>query len=163
MDAVQITCTLRDVPSFLGVYPSDLLTRIVHRTGTLIINADPHTKEGSHRLAIHLQTLLSGASYFDSYGSPPSDPNILSFIKRNAAIWGYNSIPLEGPTSVVCGQYCCLFARYMDKRITPLEFARLFPADGSADKQAVEMFQDHFVPICGTPRGGQCCKPSLLQ
>jgi len=91
----------------------------------------------------------------------PSEPNILSFIKRNAAIWGYNSIPLQGPTSVVCGQYCCLFTRYMDKRFTPLQFVRLFPPDG-ADKQAVEMFKDLFGPICGSPRGGQCCKPSLL-
>ena len=51
MDIVQITCTLSDVPSFLGVYPSDLLPGVVHRTGTLIINADPHTKEGLHWFA----------------------------------------------------------------------------------------------------------------
>ena len=55
MDNIQITFTLKDVPSFLGVYPSDLLPGIVHRKGTLIINADPHTKEGSHWLAIHLE------------------------------------------------------------------------------------------------------------
>ena len=163
MDTVQITCTLQDVPTFLGVYPSDLLTGIVHRTGTLIINADPYTREGSHWLAIHVEPRLSSASYFDSYGRPSSDPNILSFIKCIAAIWGYNSIPLQGPTIVVCGQYCCLFAHNMDKRITPLQFVRLFPADGSADKHAVDMFKDQFGAICGTPRGGQCCKPSFLQ
>ena len=43
----------------------------------------------------------------------PSDPIILSFIKLNAAICGYNSISLQGPPSVVCGQYCCLFALYI--------------------------------------------------
>ena len=53
MDTIQITCTLKDVPSFLGVYPSEKLPWIVHRTGTAIVNADPHTKEGSHWLAIH--------------------------------------------------------------------------------------------------------------
>jgi len=163
MDTIQITCALKDVPSFLGVYPSDRLPGIVHRTGTVIVNADPHTKEGSHWLAIRLEPGLSLATYFDSYGRPPSDPNILSFIRCNAAIWGYNSIPLQGPFTDVCGQYCCLFARFTDKRIPPLEFARLFPADGSADKKAVEMFKDHFGPVCGTPRGGQCCRPSLLQ
>ena len=93
----------------------------------------------------------------------PFDPKILSFIKRNAAFWSYNSIPLQGPFTNVCGQYCCLFARYTDKRIPPAEFAKLFPADGSADKRALEMFREHFGPVCGTPRGGQCCKPSLLQ
>jgi len=156
MDTVQITCSLKHVPTFLGVYPSDLLPGIVHRTGTLIINAYPHTKEGSHWLAIHLEPRLSDASYFDSYGRPPSDPNILSFIRRNAVIWGYNSILLQGSFTDVCGQYCCLFARYMDKRMTPLAFAKLFPADGSADKRALEMFREHFGRVCGTPRGGQC-------
>jgi len=161
MDTVQITCTLKDIPTFLGVYPCDLLPTTIHKTGTVIINADPHTREGSHWLAIHIELPLSGASYFNSYGRPPSDPNILSFIKCNVAIWGYNSISLQGPTSVVCGQYCFLFARYMDKRITPLQLVRLFTADG-ADRQAAEMFEAHFGPVCGKPTGGQCCKPSSL-
>ena len=81
MDTIQITCILKHVPTFLGVYPSDLLPGIVHRTGTLIINADPHTKEVSHWLAIHLVPRLSRFSYFDSYCRPPSDPNILYFIR----------------------------------------------------------------------------------
>ena len=136
MDTVQITCTLKDVPTCLGVYPSDLLPTTIHKTGTVIITADPYTREVSHWLAMHLEPLLSYASYFDSYGRPLSDSNILSFIRHNAAIWGYNSISLQGHTSVVCGQYCCLFTRYMDKRFTPLQFVRLFPADG-ADRQAV--------------------------
>jgi len=140
METVQITCTLKDVPTFLDVYPSELLPTTIHKTGTVIINADPHTREGSHWPAIHLETLLSYASYFDSYGRLPSDPNILSFIKRNASTCAYNSISIQGSTSVVSGQYCCLFARYKDKRITPLMFVRLFPAD-AADKQAAEMFE----------------------
>ena len=70
MDTVQITHTLKDVPTFLGVYPSDLLPTTIHKTGTVINNADPHTREGSHWLAIHLQPLLSYASYFHSYGRP---------------------------------------------------------------------------------------------
>ena len=161
MDTVQITCSLKDIPTFLGVCPSDLLPTSIHKTGTVIINADPHTRESSYWLAIRFEYPLSTAFYFDSYGRAPSDPNILSFIKCNVAIWGYNSISLQGPTSVVCGQYCFLFARYMDKRITPLQLVRLFTADG-ADRQAAEMFEAHFRPICRTPRGGQCCKPSLL-
>jgi len=55
MDTVQITCTLQDIPTFLGVYPSDLLLTTIHKTGTVIINADPHTREASHWLAIHLE------------------------------------------------------------------------------------------------------------
>jgi len=159
MHTVQITCTLKDIPKFLGVYPSDLLPTSIPKTGTVIINADPHTREGSHWLAIHFDTRLTWASYFDSYERAPSDPNILSFIKPNSAVWSYNTTSLQGPTSVVCGQCCCLFTRYVDKRITALQFVRLFTAD-DADRQEVEMFKAHFGPVCGTPTGGQCCKPS---
>ena len=71
MDTAQITYILKDVPRFLGVYLSDLLPTTIHKTGTVIINADHHTREGSHWLAIHLEHLLSYASYFDSYVRPP--------------------------------------------------------------------------------------------
>jgi len=45
--------TLKDVRLFLGVFPSDILLRSVTQTGTVIINADPHTENGSHWLAVH--------------------------------------------------------------------------------------------------------------
>ena len=159
MDTVQITSTLKDIPTFLGVYPSDLLPTSIHKTGTVIANADPHTREGSHWLAIHFEYPFSTAFYFDSYGRAPSVPDILSFIKRISAIWAYNTSSLQGPTSVVCGHYCCLFTLYTDMDITPLQFVRLFTAD-AADRQAVQLFTAHFGTVCGTPRGGQCCKPS---
>ena len=84
MDTVQIICTLKDITTFRGVYPSDLKPTSIHKTGT-VINADPHTREVSHWLAIHFDISLFRAFYFDSYGRAPSDPNILSFIKRNSA------------------------------------------------------------------------------
>ena len=80
MDTVQIICTLKDISSFRGLYPSDLLTSSI-LTGSVIINADSHTREGSHWLAIHFDYPLSAAFYFDSYGRAPSDRNILSFLK----------------------------------------------------------------------------------
>jgi len=158
MDTVQIACTLKDISSFRGVYPSDLLPTSI-QSGTVIINADPHTREGSHCLAIHFNYPFSSAFYFDSYWRAPCDQNILSFLKRNCAVWSYNSSSLQGPLSVVCGQYCCLFTRYMDKGITSLQFVRHFTA-GTADRQIVLMFTAHFGPVCETPRGGQFCKPS---
>jgi len=38
----------------------------------------------------------------------PSDLNILTFKKRNSTVWNYNTTTLQGPTSIVCGHYCCL-------------------------------------------------------
>jgi len=88
MDTVQIICSLKNVKSFLGVYPSEMLPHSIHQqTGTVIINTDPHTREGTHWLAIHFQPKSSTAFIFDSYGQPPpSDLNILSFLKRNCTV-----------------------------------------------------------------------------
>jgi hypothetical protein len=161
MDTVQIICTLKNIKTFLGVYPSDLLPHSIKKqTGTVIINTDPHTKQGSHWLAVNFQPKSSTAFYFDSYGQPPSDPNILSFLRRNCTVWNYNKTQLQGPTSVACGKYCCLFVLYMDRGYTPKQFVRLFIAD-IADHQINQLFTQNFGSLCKTSAGGQCCTPSF--
>jgi hypothetical protein len=83
MDTVQILCTLRDVGSFLDVFPSDLLPQSITRTCTLIVSADPHTERGSHWLPIRFLPKSASAYYLDSYGLAPLVPFILAFIRRN--------------------------------------------------------------------------------
>jgi len=81
MEKMQILCTLKDVPSFLTVYPSDILPPSVTRYATLIINTDSHTaKERTGYLCISnrdpFQTIIS-----DSYGLTPTRlkyPDILT-------------------------------------------------------------------------------------
>ena len=46
---------------------------------------------------------------------PTLVPAIHEFIRRNCAVWDYNSRHLQGLTSNVCGKYCCLFALYADR------------------------------------------------
>jgi hypothetical protein len=161
MDTVHIICTLKNVKSFLGDYPSDLLPHSIHQqTGTVMLNTDPHTQAGTHWLTIHFQTSSSTAFFFDSYGQPPpSALNILSFLKRNYTLWNYNTTALQGPTSVVCGYYCCLFTLNMDEGYTPKQFVRLF-TPSIADRQVIQLFTQNFGTLCATPRGGECCIPS---
>jgi len=73
MNTTQISCTLKDVRSFLEVFPSDILPRSVTQTGTVIINTDPNTEKRSHWLAVHffqnhlaLITLIHTVSYRSS-------------------------------------------------------------------------------------------------
>jgi len=66
MDTVEILCTLRDVSSFLDVFPSDLLPQsITQTTTTVIVKADPHTEGGSQWLAVHFRHKCWSAYYFD--------------------------------------------------------------------------------------------------
>ena len=139
MDTVQIQCTPQNVKSFLGVFPSDLLPKSISRSGSVIINADPHTERGSHWLAIHLEPRPSSAYYFDSYGLFLLVHSIRSFLRRNCTVWDYNVTRLQGLISTVCGHYCCLFDLYTDRGYTPKQFVALFNAD-IADRQVEEIF-----------------------
>jgi len=86
MDTTQIFCTLKDVRSFLEIFPSDMLPRSVTQSGTVIMNADPHTEKVSHWLPEHFLPKSSSAYFFDSYGIVPLVPDIAAFIRRNCAV-----------------------------------------------------------------------------
>ena len=115
---MQILCTLKNVKYFFGIFPSDLLPHSIIQPGTVIINADHHKEKVSHWLSILFQRWSYSAYYFDSYCIAPFSPNILAFLRRTCTVWKFNTIQLQGPTNVVCGKYCCLFAHFMD-RVTP--------------------------------------------
>ena len=85
MDTWQFICTLRDVTSFLDVFPSDLLpsSSPVLNPYTLIVNADLHTEGGSHWLAIRLTPRSSSAYNFHSYGIFALFPAFQAFLKRH--------------------------------------------------------------------------------
>jgi hypothetical protein len=102
MDKIQISCTLKDVNSFLSVFPSDMLPRSITRPSTVIGNADAHTQTESHWLAIRLEPRSSTAFYFDSYSLSPHIHDIETFLRRNCTVLDYNTIELQGPLSIVC-------------------------------------------------------------
>jgi hypothetical protein len=133
MGTRQIICCLRNVSSFLGVFPSDVLPRTV-RLGTLIVNTNRYTDTGSHWLASQIQTRSSKIYYFDSYGLPPLIPAVQSFINRSCTVWDYNSVQLQGPATEVCCKYCCLYALYENRGYSPRKFswwsAQLTPTRG---------------------------------
>ena len=85
MDTEQISCALKDVGSFLGVFLSDLLPHSIQQrqSCTVIINTDPHTESGSHWLAIRFEPRSSRAYYFDSFGRLPHIATIQDFLRRN--------------------------------------------------------------------------------
>jgi len=156
MDTVQISCTLNNVKSFLGAFPSDILPHSITQPSTVIINTDAHTQSGSHWLAIRLEPRSSTSSYFDSYGLSPHIHDIQSFLRRNCTVLNYNNPQLQGPLSTVCGKYCCLLALYTDRGYTGQQFVGLF-TPGSADQQVENLFAKEFGSLRGVPRGGQCC------
>ena len=84
---MQILCTLRNVKSILGLFSSDILAQYFARSGTVIINAFPHTEKFQHCLAILFEPEASSAYYFDSYRISPLILTIHEFLKRNCTVW----------------------------------------------------------------------------
>ena len=142
--------------SFLGAFPSDLLPHFITQTSTVIVNTDAHTQSGSHWLAIRLEPRSSTAFYFDSYGLSPHILDIQSFLRRNFTVLNYNNAQFQGPTSTVCGKYCCLFSLYTDRGYTGKQFVGLF-TPGIADQHVENLFAHEFRSLSGVPIGGQCC------
>jgi hypothetical protein len=96
MDTVQISCTLNNVKSFLGAFPSDI-PHFITQPSTVIVNTDAYTQTGSHWLAIRLEPRSSTAFYVDSYGLSPYIPDIQTFLRRSCAVLNYNNTQLQGP------------------------------------------------------------------
>jgi hypothetical protein len=143
------------VGSFIGVFASEMLPNYpIARSGTLIVNTDPHTESGSHWLAIHIQSRSSRLYYFDSYGLPAYIPAIQSFINRNCTVWDYNSVQLQGSTTTVCANIAVSW------RCIWIGVTRLKYSSGSlAPDPSINGFPNlrrslaHYTKYCG---GGHC-------
>jgi len=158
MYTLQIQHALQDVNSFLGVYASDLLPLSIVHTGTIIVNTDPHTEPGLHWQSIYFKNphCTSNGYFFDSYGRYPFIPSIQYFIRRHCTVWQYNRTQLQGPTTTVCGEYCCLFTLYMDRGYTPQQLVGCLLLN--ADRNIHQLFCSEFGPArCKQHSGGQCC------
>jgi hypothetical protein len=143
MDTAQIICTLRNVDSFLGLFPSDLLPRSITRCSTLIVNTDPHTEKGSHWLAINFRTKSFSAFYFDSYGLFPYLYPIQSLLRLSCSVWDLNTTQLQvssvrsAGTTAVC-----------------------LPCTWIGDILLI-ILSAYFIPTLLTARLNRCSKPNL--
>ena len=160
MNSAQILCTLKDVPSFLGVYPSDILPHSITRSVTLTVNKDPHTAKGTHWLAIHLQPRSYSGYFFDSYGLSPLIPSILTFLRRVSPS-GNTTRPSckDGPVQSAANTAVYSHSTWT-AGTTPQQFVGLFDA-ATADRQISRLFASEFGSLRTTRRGGQGCTASI--
>ena len=112
---------------FIGVYPSNLLPyELLPRPSSLIINLDPHYREGSHWVCVFIPK-HGLAYYFDSFGAPPSTNNIITFLERNSKHgYTYNKFIFQDIRSSVCGYWCILFLLLLHRGIRIPDIYSLF-------------------------------------
>ena len=101
---------------FRGVFASDSLPRYIEQgiPHAFIINIDRNNKPGSHWVALYIDA-FGTATYFDSFGFPPYQPDIKNFIERNSYKLKNNPIIIQNIFATTCGLYCVYFVREMVK------------------------------------------------
>lgn len=125
MNTTRINAFLKDVPNFIGTYPSDMLPAKVERPFSLICNLDDSYSEGSHWVAIFIEA-NGDAYFFDSYGREPPPQDIEEYLFNNGNSVAYSPLTLQAVTSEVCGHYVILFIYLMSYGVEYCTFLSLF-------------------------------------
>jgi len=87
---------------YRGIYPIDRLPTI--EPGYYIINTENHDEPGEHWLVVYNDN--GQIEYFDSFGRPPLDKRLYSFLGSD---YKYNEAELQQLFSNACGFYCVYY------------------------------------------------------
>ena len=91
------------------------------------------------------------AEYFDSYGLPSYNLEIMSYLQNHSISWTFNHQTTRFNIKL-CGHYCCLYALHRVRGLSMTSFSNMFsPARYTCnDIGAVRMFRSQFgeCPVC---------------
>lgn len=136
MDTNQINKILRSVPSFIGTFPADRIPTVGLRPASFILNFDRHSSQGSHWVALLL--LPNGkAEYMDSFGLPPIQKDIKSYIERNTRGYTYNCQQFQHPLAVTCGLYAIHFIKHRARDLSFESFSAHFSKNLSFNEMLI--------------------------
>ena len=132
-----------------------------------IINTDDSDQPGEHWVAIYFKG--NTATYFDSYGLPPFEQHMKSFLDNNTHSWTRNNVRLQSGNSAMCGVYCIfaldVLARGCDlKTILAIKFQQQPRYWHQNDKDVGEWFKYTYGYLYSKARKlskheqCQCCK-----
>lgn len=119
MDTNEINKCLEKTKGFIGTFPCNMIPEPTSGQCYFVVNTSPWVEgkskvQGSHWVAIVCKT-EGKAIYFDSFGLPPLEKNIVRFLgtfcKRS---YKYNTQSLQSPYSSVCGAYCIDFIQQIE-------------------------------------------------
>ena len=137
MNNHQIEDYLKNDPNFLGCFPHDSLDDLsvtpnwcnnkkTKTRSSIIINTD--SGRGEHWVAMVLTK--GGCFYFDSFGLPIINTNMLNYVKnKNYKTVTYSNQCIQDFQSTSCGLFCIAFVMYVKNRKDYLSFLSIFKED----------------------------------
>lgn len=139
-----------------GVYASDRLPRAVSTPAAIVVNTDPHTRGGTHWLAIFIDE-KGELDFFDSYGRPPVKL-FTSFIRRNSKVARFTTYSIQDISSDVCGQYCLVFLYFRTNGVKLNDFLDLFTNNPlENDRRIKKLFSEFYSAQFINKAGSQSC------
>lgn len=137
---------------FGGVFASDDLPERKKKFISFVVNIDPKRLPGSHWIGIFFKQ--NTALYFDSYGRPPTNKNILKFLKRNSKKICYNNVCFQDYFSNSCG-YFCLYFLWVSSRNLPMQ--GMSELDQKGNEAFIKRFANHNL------KPSNCCASFLAR
>jgi hypothetical protein len=107
------------------VVASDKLPENFNLPVGFIINLSNSGEKGSHWVTLYINREGSGY-YFDSFGFPPKNKNICTFLHKNCNELEINKLQYQQIGSRVCGKYAAVFLKFCFNHGTSKGFCKLF-------------------------------------
>jgi len=114
-------------PNYLGCYAADEIPRRLKRPCTIIVNTDPIGQPGTHWIGLLLKK--NKAFYFDSFGLPLIQIDILNYLKKYYKYVIYNKKCIQHVNSLTCGLYCIAFAQNVNNEKMYRKFLNSFSSN----------------------------------
>jgi hypothetical protein len=122
----EIYKKLKNFKPFIGVFACNEIPQIPIglRTYGFVVNTDPRELPGEHWVACFVSN--GKGEYFDSFGLPPINNEIIDFFNKNTISCSYNRTIIQSATSAKCGAFCILFLYCKFNNIPTWKFYWLF-------------------------------------
>lgn len=111
--------------TFMGCFPFDNLPAFPeHLPAKLIVNTGASSTNGEHWVALLLNP--KSCFYFDSFGLPILDKEILNFLGKRYKSTTFSNMCIQNFSSDKCGNFCIYFLKMVDSKKTYQSFLKCF-------------------------------------
>lgn len=125
MNIEQVISTIDKRVHFLGCFPLDQLPDFPTQFPiSCIVNTQTSTKVGEHWVALILTK--KHCFYFDSFGLPIVNQNILQYLNPYYDIVRYSDVCIQHIGSDKCGEFCIVFVTQVESKKTYEKFISQF-------------------------------------
>ena len=125
MNIEQVISTIDKRVHFLGCFPLDQLPDFPTQFPiSCIVNTQTSTKVGEHWVALILTK--KHCFYFDSFGLPIVNQNILQYLNPYYDIVRYSTECIQHVESSKCGEFCIVFVVQVKNKRTYEKFISQF-------------------------------------